>query len=92
MQPVLDAIGFLAQSIGGMVADHVAAVEAANLVLDRVDPRLQRTNLAVVVMAIPVVPVVLRRRIILSGSRARHDKSGACGGKRKNQLTHSGSP
>ena len=45
-QPVLDVVGFVAETIGAAVADAVAAVEPLDLILDGIDPRLKRAHLA----------------------------------------------
>src|SRR5690242_1768599 len=46
VQPVLDPVGLVAQTVGSTLADHIATVETIDLPLDTVDPRLKRPDLA----------------------------------------------
>src|SRR5438309_2513472 len=79
MQPVFDAVSFVAKPVGAAIADAVAAIEPVDLPLDIVDPRLERAHLApiaaeAIVVAVVAVVVAIRRglrlRIILRGSGA----------------------
>src|SRR5947209_5114453 len=95
VQLVLEPFGLVAQPVRAVVADHVAPVEVADLVLDRVDSRLERADLAEIAItrAIVAIAVAVRlSRIILSAGGSGDSESRACGSKRKNDLTHNGSP
>jgi len=72
-QPALDVVGFGAQAVGAAVADAVAAVEQVDLALDRVDPDLERPDLAVIVVVAVAVAVAvgLLLREILGRGRCR---------------------
>jgi hypothetical protein len=58
VQPLFDAVGFDTQPVGAPVADRVAAVEDPDLTLDQVDTRLERPDLAEIVVAIVTVRLV----------------------------------
>src|SRR5262249_27366455 len=100
MKPALDIIGLFAQAVGRVVADHIAAIEPADLILNPIDPRLKRAGLGDVVVPVSVVSVGgaivgavwLGRRIILSRSRGRDGKSYARGRKGNQKSTHQRSP
>ena len=92
-QAALDVARFVAQPVGAVAADAVAAVEPVDLPLDVVDPDLQVTDHAPVALAVAVVAVVtigirrgLRLRIILGGGGAGGDKSRAGGGEERTIL------
>ena len=93
-KPALDAVGLIAQAVGGALAYSVAAIEPLDLALNLVDPRLERANLAVIVV-VPVtvrLPVGLRLRVILRGRGRRKRESRTGGGERYQNFTHHGSP
>jgi hypothetical protein len=99
VQTALDPARFVAKAVRAALADAVAAVEPLDLALERVDPDLERADHAPIALAVTVVGVVaigirrrLRLRIVLRSSGAGDDKSRACGGQGKNDLTHYGSP
>jgi hypothetical protein len=101
VQPIFDTVGLTSQPVGAPVADPIPAIEAIDLPLDAVDPRLQGANLApIVVKAVAITTAItlaaitigLRLRIILCSGGAGGDESRACGGKGKDDLTHNGSP
>jgi hypothetical protein len=88
VQPSLDAIGFVAKTVGRAVADAIAPVEPVDLALDLINPRLERANLAPAVV-VAIGPLL---RVILGCGRACGDESRACSSNGNDELTHNGSP
>src|SRR6478609_5228463 len=66
VKAALEVIGFMAQAVGGMVADAIAAVEPVDLPLDIVEPDLQLAHLAPIVAAIAVVAVVAAIAVVVA--------------------------
>jgi hypothetical protein len=79
VQPALDLLSLEAQPVRAIVAHDIAAIEKTNLPLHRVDPRLERTDLAEIVIAVAVLGGIILRR---SGRRDDEGRSGH--GKSKN--------
>ena len=100
IQAVLDLARLPAKTAGFPLADPVAAVEAGNPPLQPVDPDLQITDAAVIVVVVAVARIVAvalarwgRGRVLLLGrGGCRPRQCGNCGGGGNQNLAHPCSP
>ena len=59
VQPAFDPLRLFPQPVGAAVPDELATIEHVDLILDPIDPLLERTNLAVVVIATIAVALTI---------------------------------